>query len=317
MNSLGEFERNRVYCGDCLVLARRLPAESIDLVVTSPPYWGQRTSDGVGVEEDPRAYLAALTERLIELKRCLKPEGLLWVNIGDAYNTPINWRPDDHKYSSLGPEKAGLEPHNSAYVKPRLKRRPFIENSCPWLVYGNLLALPYRLTLALCDNGFLFRGEIIWRKGNPMPEGKCRRPHRAHESIYLFAKTEEHQFQITPPVRSVWEFPNEPLNGVRHFSRFPSELPRRCIQAYGRTGESIVVLDPFSGAGTTGLATLELGCAYLGFEIDPELVDTSNRSLAKVAAGGIASVRGRDLERPSASSTDGPGLFDFSGNDGT
>ncbi len=317
MSRLGEFERNRVYGGDCLHLARRLPAESIDLIVTSPPYWGQRTSGGVGVEEDPRAYVTALTERFTELKRALKPEGLLWINIGDAYNTPINWRRDDHKYSSLGPDRSGLDAHNSAYTKPRLKRRPFLEKSCPWLVYGNLLALPYRLTLALCDRGFLFRGEVIWRKANPMPEGKCRRPHRAHEGIYLFANTESHRFQVTPPIRSVWEFPNEGLNGVRHFSRFPTELPRRCIQAYGRTGESVIVLDPFSGSGTTGLAALELGCTYLGFEIDEELVSMSNQGLMKAAARGIASVRGRDLQRPKSSSEQGPDLFDLGadGND--
>src|SRR5438445_9795975 len=116
MSRLGEFDRNHVYCGDCLHLARRLPPESIDLIVTSPPYWGQRTSDGVGVEEDPRAYLAALTERFGELKRCLKPQGFMWINIGDAYNTPINWRPGDRKYSSLGPDKSGLEARNSAYT---------------------------------------------------------------------------------------------------------------------------------------------------------------------------------------------------------
>src|SRR5437588_13019281 len=114
MSRISDFELNRVYLGDCLDLARSLPAESVDVIVTSPPYWGQRTSDGVGVEEDPRAYLTALTERFVALKHCLKPEGLLWVNIGDAYNTPINWRPDDRKYSSLGPDTSGLEAPNQA-----------------------------------------------------------------------------------------------------------------------------------------------------------------------------------------------------------
>src|SRR5438105_1793815 len=120
MKQLGDFELNRVHCGDCGELALRLPSDSIDVIVTSPPYWGQRTSAGVGVEDDPRAYVAALTERFVALKRCLMPSGLLWINIGDAYNTPVNWRHADHCYSSLGADKAGLEPHNSAYTKPRL-----------------------------------------------------------------------------------------------------------------------------------------------------------------------------------------------------
>ena len=232
MTRVGEFELNHVYAGDCLDLAHQLPADSIDVIVTSPPYWGQRISSGIGVEEDPRAYVAALAERFIVLGRTLKPTGLLWINIGDAYNTPVNWRTDDYKYSSLGPDRAGLEPHNSAYTKPRLKRKAFLDAAAPWLTYGNLLALPYRLTVALCDSGFLFRGEVIWRKGNPMPEGKCRRPHRSHEGVYLFAKSERHSFHVTPPVKSVWEFPNEGPNGVQHFSRFPTELPRRCTSAH-------------------------------------------------------------------------------------
>ncbi|MBI3838487.1 MAG: site-specific DNA-methyltransferase [Planctomycetia bacterium] len=281
---IGPFTLGEVYEGDCLDLARLLPEASIDVIVTSPPYWGQRTSNGVGVEDDPRDYVARLTERFLALRPALKTGGLLWINIGDSYNTPVNWRHDDHKYSSLGPGGDGLDPRNSAYTKPRLKRRQFVDQNVPWLQYGNLLALPYRLVVSLCDSGYLFRGEVVWRKGNPMPEGKCRRPHRAHEGIYLFAKYEQHDFQVSPPVKSVWEFPNEGLNGVRHYSRFPTALPRRCIEAYGQTGAEVVVLDPFSGAATTGIASLSLGCSYLGFEIDRGLVEASNnhlRSLAK------------------------------------
>jgi DNA modification methylase len=304
MTTIGEFEPNRVYHGDCLDLARRLPRGSIDLIITSPPYWGQRTSAGLGVEDDPRAYIEALSERFMGLLRPLKPRGLLWVNIGDAYNTPVNWRHDDYKYSSLGPEKTGLEPHNTAYTKPRLKRKAFVDKSVPWLVYGNLLALPYRLTLALCDRGYLFRGEVIWRKSNPLPEGKCRRPHRSHEGIYLFAKAEEHAFQITPAVKSVWEFPNDGFNGVRHFSRFPLELPRRCIGSYGKSGPDVVVLDPFSGAATTGLAAIEMGCLYIGFEVDAKLVAASNARLARALAGGVP----RRSEPAASRQTDERGL---------
>jgi DNA modification methylase len=288
MATIGGFELNRVHVGDCLVLEKRLPPESVDVIVTSPPYWGQRTSNGVGVEADPRKYLEALGERFAALKRVLKRDGLLWINLGDAYNTPVNWREDDHRYSSLGPEKAGLPPSNSAYTKPRLKRKAFEVASVPWLQYGNLLALPYRLTIGLCERGFLFRGEVIWRKANPMPEGKCRRPHRAHEAIYLFVRSERHRFQVSPPVKSVWEFPNEQPNGVRHFSRFPIELPKRCIDAYGQRGQDVVVLDPFSGSATTGFAAVALGCSYLGFEIDRKLAEGSNQQLAKRLTSGVA-----------------------------
>jgi DNA modification methylase len=276
---IGPFELNAVTEGDCLDLIPRLPDESVDVLVTSPPYWGQRVSLGVGTEDDPRSYLAFLISVFARFLPKLKRRGVVWINIGDAYNTPVNWRKEDRVYSTLGGEKNGLSPANSAYVKPRARRRAFVEKSEAWLRYGNLLGLPYRLVLGLCDTGYVFRGEVIWRKKNPMPEGRCRRPHRKHEAIYLLARQEQHSFRVVPGVPSVWEFANEKLEGLAHYSRFPEELPLRCVEAYGTCGPNIVVLDPFSGSGTTGLAALKLGCSYVGFEIDPAQVAASNRRL--------------------------------------
>ncbi len=284
-NKIGPFDINRVAHGDCLELAAQLPDDSIDVVVTSPPYWGQRTSMGNGVESDPRDYISSLVDVFSVILRKLKPEGILWLNIGDAYNTPVNWRVDDRNYSTLGADGNGLNANNSAYTKPRAKRKAFIEKETPWLTYGNLLALPYRLILDLCDAGYLFRGEIIWKKKNPMPEGRCRRPHRGHEPIYLLAKEERHTFRTRPPVKSVWEFSNEKIDGPVHYSRFPEELPTRCIDVYGARGSEIIVLDPFSGSGTTGMAARKLGCSYIGFEIDPEQVAASNGRLGEKIEG--------------------------------
>jgi len=273
----------RVVKGDCRKLIPDLPDESIDVLVTSPPYWGQRLSIGNGIEDDPRDYVAGLTSIFETFLPKLKETGIVWINLGDAYNTPINWQVRDHVYSSLGPEKAGLDPSNSAYVKPRHKRKAFVDPGVGWLQYGNLLALPYRLIERLCDIGYLFRGEVIWRKKNPMPEGKCRRPHRQHESIYLLARSERHQFRVTPPVGSVWEFSNEKIEGLAHYSRFPEELPRRCIEAYGIKGPEVVVLDPFSGSGTTGVAAARLSCSYIGFEVDPDQVKASQQRIDDAA----------------------------------
>lgn len=167
---LGPYRLNRVVHGDCLKLTSDLPDESIDVIVTSPPYWGQRMTQGNGTEPDPQEYLRFLTEVFTKLRLKLKSKGLLWINLGDAYNTPVNWRLEDHKFSSLGPDKAGLPQENSAYVKPRAKRKPFIDKGTPWLQYGNLLALPYRLVLALCNVGYLYRGEVIWKKRIPCPK---------------------------------------------------------------------------------------------------------------------------------------------------
>jgi len=280
MDNVGPFKRNRVTRGDCREMIAKLPDESVDVLITSPPYWGQRISEGTGVEADPRDFVESLVSIFAQALPKLKEQGVLWVNLGDSYNTPVNWRSDDLVHSTLGHEKTGLDPENTAYTKPRGSRRAFIDPDVPWLTYGNLLGLTYRMVLGLCDEGYLFRGEVIWSKRNPMPEGRCRRPHRAHESIYLLSRSERHQFRVSPPVKSVWEFANDkPGDGPKHFSRFPEELPARCIDAYGLTGEDVVVLDPFSGSGTTGLAALNAGCSYVGFEIDSDQARASNKRL--------------------------------------
>lgn len=279
----GPFRLDAVATGDCRVLIPRLPDGSVDVVVTSPPYWGQRTSAGTGVEDDPRRYLAELRAVFGALRGKLAADGVCWLNLGDAYNTPVNWRVDDAGYSTLGPGRAGLDPANSAYTKPRLRRRAFVEPAEPWLAYGSLLALPARLVLGLVDDGWLLRGEVVWRKRNPMPEGRCRRPHRAHEMVYLLARSERHRFRTSPPVGSVWELGNERITGHPHRSRFPEELPRRCLEAVGVSGAT-VVLDPFSGSGTTGVAALRAGARYVGFEIDAEQAAASQLRLDAVLA---------------------------------
>lgn len=272
----------KVYNGDCSTLIEQLPSESIDIIITSPPYWGQRTSSGIGVEEDPRVYISNLVSIFTKSKRVLKKHGLLWLNIGDAYNTPINWSDKDYVYSTLGANKKGLSPDNSAYKKNREKRKAFVRNDCAWLKYGNLLAIPYRIVIDLVDSGFYYRGEVIWKKLNPMPEGLCRRPHRIHEPIYLMSKSEDHLFTTKPPIKSIWEFPNEGRKEkTPHFSRFPEELPRKCILSSGvPLNEETIILDPFAGSGTTGVVAKQLGCSFIGFEIDPNHSHSANERIA-------------------------------------
>ena len=289
-------DNSGIYEGDCLQLIPMLPNSSIDIVVTSPPYWGQRQSLGNGTEADPRDYIAFLEAAFKALLPKLKLDGIVWLNLGDAYNTPVNWGWKDHKYSSLGPNNSGFSPDNAAYTKPRFKRRAFIDHTTSWLKYGNLLMLPQRLLIGLVECGYIYRGEVIWFKKNPMPEGRCRRPHRKHESIYLLARDEQHSFRNAPPVSSIWTFANENINGLPHRSRFPLELPRRCIDAYGHDMNGLVVLDPFSGSGSTGIAALERGCTYIGFEIDPEQVAESRRRLTATAAGYNLQFSGLDVD---------------------
>ena len=144
--------------GDCLDWIPTLPDACVDVVVTSPPYWGQRESMGIGTEKDPREYVAFLASVFQALLPKLKEQAVLWINLGDAYNTPVNWGAKDHRYSSLGPDRNGFAPDNAAYTKPRFKRQAFIDRDVPWLRYGNLLMLPQRLLLALTDAGYLSSG---------------------------------------------------------------------------------------------------------------------------------------------------------------
>jgi DNA modification methylase len=271
---LGPWELNKVHPIDCLDALKQIPKNCLDIAVTSPPYWGQRGNGGIGQEEDPRDYVRNLVTILAEAMRCLKTSGTLWLNLGDCYNTPINWRFEDYTYSSLGADGTGLPRTNAAYTKNRGRRRAFVRRDVKWLSYGNLLAIPYRVVLALCDLGFLFRGEVIWEKSRPLPEGLCRRPHRRHEGIYIFAKDEQHSFQVKPSVGSVWKLVQTP-NKTPHCSTFPLDLPLQCIQAAGLT-KSGIVLDPFMGSGTTGKAALQLGHRFLGFELNAEMCRLAN-----------------------------------------
>lgn len=268
-SSLGPWTLDAVHNVDCLTGLHQMPSDCVDVCVTSPPYWGQRGSGGLGSEADPREYVKNLVAILAEVLRCLKPLGTLWLNLGDSYNTPINWREDDHLYSSLGKDNNGLPPTNSAYTKNRGRRRAFLSDEVGWLKYGNLLAIPYRVILALTDRGFLFRGEVIWEKSRPLPEGLCRRPHRRHEGIYIMAKDERHAFRTKPPVGSVWKLVQTP-NVTPHCSTFPVDLPVKCIEAAGLSSRGII-LDPFMGSGTTGRAALMLNHHFLGFEIDASI----------------------------------------------
>lgn len=275
---LGPWRLNAVHNVDCLTGLKALPDDCLDVVVTSPPYWGQRGNDGIGSEEDPREFVTNLTVILAEAMRCLKPSGTLWLNLGDSYNTPINWREEDYVHSTLGAEGNGLPATNSAYTKNRGRRRAFIQKDVGWLKYGNLLAVPYRVVIAMGDLGFFFRGEVIWEKSRPLPEGLCRRPHRRHEGIYIFAKQERHSFTTKPPVGSVWKLVQTP-NKTPHCSTFPIDLPLQSIAAAGIEGRG-VVLDPFMGSGTTGKAAIALGHDYLGFELDPDTCRMANEYIA-------------------------------------
>lgn len=240
--------------------ARAIPLvdASVDLIVTSPPYYGLRSyQDGgehydrqIGAEATPREYVAALIECTSEWMRVLKPEGSIFVNLGDAY------------YSGKGaPGKNNIDPKNPAR---RIGVRP-LDRSGLGLPRKSLVGTPWRYALAAVDDlGLTLRAEIIWSKLNPMPEPSATdRAPRTHEHLFHLTKSPRYYADSgARPTGSVWEYTSQPLRipahlGMRHDAVMPLALARDVILGWSPLGGSI--LDPFGGSGTTTLIADTLG----------------------------------------------------------
>jgi len=176
--------------GDCRELLPSVPAESVHCCVTSPPYWGQRDygiSGQMGLEPTIAAYVHALAVVFREVLRCLRPDGTLWLNLGDVYHTGDNYtaHPTGSRYSRTcinhGHEAADLESAPNRQRQPGLKPK-------------DLCGIPWEAAFALRADGWYLRSEIIWCKPNPMPESVRDRPTRSHEHIFLLTKREKYYY---------------------------------------------------------------------------------------------------------------------------
>ena len=239
-----ELSDSIVITADVHLALGRLPSESVQCVVTSPPYWGLRDYgiDGqLGLEPTLPAFIQALTNVFAEVKRVLKNDGILWVNIGDGYTSGNRgWRAPDKK-----------NPNRAMSVRP---------DNPPGLKDKDLLGIPWRLALALQDNGWFLRSDIVWHKPNVMPESVKDRPTRAHEFLFMLTKSERYRYDsdaIKEPSgdggtrnrRSVWSI-NTCNSGSSHIAAFPPALVEPCILASSSPRD--FVLDPFFGSGTVG-----------------------------------------------------------------
>lgn len=163
-------------------------------------------------------------------------------------------------------------------------RRALSDDGTVWLNLGdsystyrpvkNLFGIPWRVALALQDDGWVLRSDIIWHKPNPMPEAVTDRPTRSHEYVFLLAKSARYFYDAEAIKRTVWTVPTVASAGA-HFATFPPALVRPCILAGTRPGD--VVLDPFSGSGTTGMVALEQGRKYVGVDLNADYLDLSLR----------------------------------------
>ena len=285
-----------ILIGDVRERLKELPDQSVNCCVTSPPYWGLRDygNDGqIGLEQEPDDFVAELVSVFREVRRVLRDDGTLWLNIGDSYSGSGKGTAGNlgkkHNERHLEHKTGGLVPNGT---KPK-----------------DLVGIPWMLAFALRADGWYLRQDIIWHKPNPMPESVRDRCTKAHEYIFLMSKSPKYYFDseaMKEPStnlgktkirfggnkygdsddpkhatksgneytdtgfrnkRSVWSVTTRPFKGA-HFATFPPALIEPCILAGSPRGG--VVLDPFFGAGTTGLVAQRHDRKWIGCELNPE-----------------------------------------------
>jgi DNA modification methylase len=300
----------KIIVGDNRQTLKNLESGSVQCVITSPPYWGLRdygNDDQIGLESDPNAFVEELCKVFDEVWRVLADDGTLWLNLGDSYAG-----------SGKGPagnlgathDERNMETKHSAIVPEGLKPK-------------DLVGIPWRVAFALQARGWYLRSDIIWHKPNPMPESVTDRPTKSHEYIFLFTKSPKYYYDheaIKEPTvtdvgnaqirfggnkygdsddpkhatksgnvyepsetrnkRSVWTVSTKPYKEA-HFATYPPDLITPCILAGTKEGD--IVLDPFSGSGTTGAVALENGRNYIGLELNPEYANLSVNRIDQAA----------------------------------
>ena len=265
----------RILAGDVRKILAELPGESVQCVVTSPPYWGVRdygVAGQIGAEPVLQDYVQTLVSVFREVRRVLRPDGTLWLNLGNTYSSGgRTWRDDDAKNKGRG---MSYRPPTPAGLKPK-----------------DLIGVAWMVAMALQLDGWYLRNDIIWNKPNCQPESVKDRLTVSHEYVFLFSKEERYRFNqdaILEPRkdgtgqknrRTVWNINTEAYADA-HFAVFPTELVRPCILAGSSPGD--VVLDPFFGAGTVGLIALELGRRCVGIELNEAYVAMARRRIAAV-----------------------------------
>jgi len=291
--------------GEVLDILRTLPDESVNCCVTSPPYWGLRDyghSDQLGLERTPEEYVARMVEIFREVRRVLKPDGTLWLNLGDSYNGS-GGSGGDYNKGGLKEGQPKYNGRNIVTLKPK-----------------DLVGIPWRVAFALQADGWWLRQDIIWHKPNPMPESVTDRCTKSHEYVFLMSKSAKYYYDNeaikelanydgrkdevmkgsdkyangfvpnTSPQsiavvaherwahkdeegnrlrnkRSVWTVTTKPFREA-HFATFPRDLIRPMIQA-GCPADG-VVLDPFMGSGTTAIEAIYQGKRYIGIDLNSD-----------------------------------------------
>jgi DNA modification methylase len=254
----------KVVTGDALLVLPSLPAELVKCCVTSPPYWGLRDYEHaaqIGAEPSPEAYVQNLVAIFREVRRVLRNDGTLWLNVGDGYAR-------NGGTGKCGPN--AIVGNTKKLIQKRNCRVP----QCWGLKDRDLMGLPWRVAFALQADGWILRSRVTWVKKTAMPESVRNRPTNATEEVFLFAKSPSYFYNRRAVreasganLRNVWVLgPDSSPSG--HPAAFPRELARRCILLGSREGDTI--LDPFGGGGTTGVVANELHRDAILIELNPK-----------------------------------------------
>lgn len=251
--------------GDVREVLGRLPADSFHCCITSPPYWGMRDYgyDGqIGAEGDINDYIENLVSVFKGVRRVLRADGSLWLNIANTYTSGGRaWRDSDSKNKGRA---MSYRPDTPKGLKPK-----------------DLIGVAWMLAMALQRDGWYLRSDIIWHKPNCQPESVKDRVTVSHEYLFMLTRSEDYYFDqqaIQEPTadgrskknkRTVWQINTEPCKDA-HFAVFPRQLVRPCIVAGSPEGG--LVLDPFFGSGTVGLVAAETNRRCVGIELKSEFV---------------------------------------------
>jgi site-specific DNA-methyltransferase (cytosine-N4-specific) len=247
--------------------ARRLPLrdESAQCVVTSPPFWRQRNyrhPRQVGLERTIGDYVKTMVVVFREVRRVLRPDGTLWLNMGDGFAGAGRGHRDPRRW----PKQACGEHF------PPGKRKG------QGLKFKDLCGAPWRIALALQTDGWWLRSCIVCVRPNPMPQAVKDRPQSSYDHVFLLAKSPTYfcDFEAMPrPFRQdVWVIPSD-RSDHPHFAISPRRLVEVCVMAGSRRGD--VVLDPFAGCGTTVEVCERFGRRGIGLELNRDYIDIARR----------------------------------------
>ena len=303
-----------IYNGDCRDVLKEMPESSINCCITSPPYFGLRdygVDNQIGLEDTPDSFVSELVSVFRDVKRVLRDDGTLWLNLGDSYGGAAG-----NNQSGMSKIGGGQKTEDGAAVFSGKKGAIGTRSK-------DLIGIPWRVAFALQADGWYLRQDIIWHKPSPMPESVTDRCTKAHEYIFLLSKSKQYYYDheaimeesVTPMDsksksgfgsekgkcktieyshsnktgkkweksemrnrRSVWTVAAKPYKEA-HFATFPAELITPCILAGCPEGGT--TLDPFGGSGTTAQVSKEHGRKSISIELNPSYIELQKSRVAQ------------------------------------